>query len=220
MKNNFFFFRSKNSLYKNLAKEILDIAKKSITEKGSFSIVLTGGKSIIGLYKILSKSKSDFDNWYIYITDERCLIKDHHDRNDASIQKLWLNKRQIPEKNINFIHAELGLAEACKAYQNIIDEVLLFDVVLLSIGEDGHIASLFPGRKYNNAQSVIIEKNSPKFPKKRISMSFKKLSNAKHLFKIIIGKSKMSIVKRLSEDKKLPANCVNSRLEKTYINTN
>ena len=45
-------------------------------------------------------------------------------------------------------------------------------------------------------------------------MSFKKLNDTKNLFKIIIGKSKIPIVKRLLKDKKLPANNVNGKFEK------
>ena len=220
MKNNWFFFKSKRSLLKNLSKEILNIAKKSITEKGFFTIVLTGGKSIIGLYKILSEANSNFDKWHIYISDERFLTKDHQDRNDVVIKNIWLNNNRIPEKNIHFIQAELGLVKARKAYEDKINKVGLFDIVLLSIGEDGHISSLFPGHKYNKSQSVIIERNSPKPPKERISMSFDKLNNTKNLFKIIIGKSKIPIVKRLLKDEKLPANSINGEIEKVFIDKN
>lgn len=216
MKNNFFFYDKKN-LFKNLQLEILDIAKKSILKKNIFNIVVTGGKSILHLYKSLSKSVSNFDKWNIYISDERYLPKNHKDRNDRAIKKTWLNNGLIPKKNIKFICPELGLYEARKNYENILKKVPTFDLVLLSVGNDGHISSLFPGHNYNKLQNVVLETNSPKPPKQRISMSFKRLNNSKNVFKIIIGSSKKSIVMKLLKGEQIIANLVRGKKEKFFI---
>ena len=220
MNDNWISFHNKKSLFEELKYEILDIAKKSITEKGHFSIVLTGGKSILYLYKKLSDADSNFDKWHVYLSDERFLPKDHQERNDRIISKIWLNNNRIPKKNIHFIQAELGLDKARKKYEEKLDMVGTFDIVLLSIGDDGHISSLFPGHIYNNFQSVVIEKNSPKPPKERISISYQRLNNTKNLFKVIIGESKRPIVRRLLKGERLPANFINGEMEKFFIHKN
>ena len=220
MNDNWISFHNKKSLFEELKYEILDIAKKSITEKGHFSIVLTGGKSILYLYKKLSDADSNFDKWHVYLSDERFLPKDHQERNDRIISKIWLNNNRIPKKNIHFIQAELGLDKARKKYEEKLDMVGTFDIVLLSIGDDGHISSLFPGHIYNNFQSVVIEKNSPKPPKERISISYQRLNNTKNLFKVIIGESKRPIVRRLLKGERLPANFINGEIEKFFIHKN
>ena len=219
MKDNWFCYSNKITLLEELAQEILNLAKKSIFEKGFFSVVITGGQSILGLYKILSKAKSNFNKWHIYISDERFLPKNHRGRNDTAINKIWLNNNQIPKKNIHFIQAELGLEKARNDYAHKLDKVSLFDLVLLSVGEDGHISSLFPKRKYAKNQSVIIERNSPKPPKERISISLGKLNHSKNLFKVIIGQSKWPIVKKLLKGDQLVANSVKSEMEKVFIYT-
>lgn len=198
----------------------MNIAHNSINEKGSFNIVLTGGESILKLYQIFSFKKSNFEKWFIYIGDERILPKDHPDRNDTKIKNIWLKKKQVPQKNINFINAELGVYKAKKNYEQILSSIEKFDLVLLSIGEDGHICSLFPGHKYSKKQDVIIEKNSPKPPNKRISMSFKRLNSTKYLYKVIIGKNKKNIITKLSNGNKIPANCVKGEIEKVFIHVN
>jgi len=220
MNDNWISFHNKKSLFEELKYEILDIAKKSITGKGHFSIVLTGGKSILYLYKKLSDADSNFDKWHVYLSDERFLPKDHQERNDRIISKIWLNNNRIPKKNIHFIQAELGLDKARKKYEEKLDMVGTFDIVLLSIGDDGHISSLFPGHIYNNFQSVVIEKNSPKPPKERISISYQRLNNTKNLFKVIIGESKRPIVRRLLKGERLPANFINGEMEKFFIHKN
>ena len=205
------------SLSKALAQEILNIAKKSIFEKDCFSIVLTGGQSVLSLYKILSKADSNWDKWHIYIGDERFLPAGHKDRNDQIINEIWLNNSTIPQKNIHFIKAELGLLDARVEYENTLKRIDKFDVVLLSMGEDGHIASLFPNHIYPEEQMVVVEQGSPKPPKERISMSYQQLNKAHYIFKLIIGESKQKAVTLLEQNVNLPIVRVNGSCEKLYF---
>ena len=205
LNDNWLIFNDETSLSKALAQEILIIAKKSILENDSFNIVLTGGRSVLSLYKILSESDSNWNKWHIYISDERFLSAGHKDRNDRLINEIWLDNSAIPKQNIHFIKAELGLLKAREEYENILKGIDRFDVVLLSVGEDGHVASLFPGCTYNNKNNVVIEKNSPKLPRERISISYRKFNKADFVYKIIIGSSKNMIVKKIKEGIMLPA---------------
>ncbi len=220
MKDNWLIFNDELSLSETLAQNILNVAKELIIKNDHFSIVLTGGRSVLSLYKILSKADSNWDKWHIYLTDERFLPTGHNDRNDQKINETWLNNGLIPKKNIHFIRVELGLVKAQKEYEEVLNKVNKFDIVLLSIGEDGHVSSLFPGHRYPENQNVAIERNSPKPPKERISMSYNSLNNATNIFKIIIGKSKQNIVKRLIEGERLPASAVYGEMEKIFICNN
>jgi len=216
-KDNWLIFDDEISLSKALAQEILNIAKQSILKKDCFSIVLTGGKSALGLYKILSKANSNWDKWHIYISDERFLPKDHQDRNNRVINKTWLKDSLIPQENIHFIQAELGLLKAKEEYEKLLKNIKIFDIVLLSMGEDGHIASLFPNISYPNGQIVVIEGNSPKLPKQRLSMSYKQLNKSNYIFKIVIGKSKQQAVCLLQQGANLPIIKVTGKCEKMYV---
>ena len=216
LNDNWLIFDDEMSLSKALAQEILNIAKKSIFEKDCFSIVLTGGKSVLSLYKILSKADSNWDKWHIYIGDERCVPMGHKDRSDQVINEIWLDNSAIPKKNIHFIKAELGLLEARLEYENTLKRIGTFDIVLLSMGEDGHIASLFPNHVYPEEQMVVVEQDSPKPPKERISMSYQQLNKAHYIFKLIIGESKQKAVTLLEQDVNLPIARVNGDCEKIY----
>ena len=219
LNDNWISFDDEMSLSEALAQEILNIAKKSIFEKDCFSIVLTGGQSVLNLYKILSKADSNWDKWHIYIGDERFLPIGNKNRNDRLINEIWLDNSTIPKKNIHFIQAELGLLEARAEYENTLKKIDKFDVVLLSMGEDGHIASLFPNHIYSEGQMVVIEQDSPKPPKERISMSHQQLNKAHYIFKLIIGESKQKAVTLLRQNASpsLPITKVTGECEKLYI---
>ncbi len=216
LNDNWLIFDDEMSLSKALAQEISNIAKKSIFEKDCFSMVLTGGQSVLSLYKILSKADSNWDKWHIYIGDERFLPAGHKDRNDQIINEIWLDNSPILKKNIHFIKAELGLLEARVEYENTLKKIDKFDVVLLSMGEDGHIASLFPNHVYPEEQMVVVEQDSPKPPKERVSMSYQQLNKAHYVFKLIIGESKQKAVTLLEQNVNLPIAKVNGDCNKIY----
>jgi 6-phosphogluconolactonase len=70
-----------------------------------------------------------------------------------------------------------------------------FDLVLLGMGEDGHVASLFPGSEamaFGNY--VVVEENSPKPPKVRLSLSMKAINSAKEVMFLVSGIEKAQAV--------------------------
>ena len=73
--------------------------------------------------------------------------------------------------------------EARVEYENTLKKFDKFDIVLLSMGEDGHIASLFPNHIYPEEQMVVVERSSPKPPKERVSMSYQQLNKAHYIFR-------------------------------------
>jgi 6-phosphogluconolactonase len=215
--NNWLIFTDIDKLSEKLACDILDIAEKSIQLNNIFRIVLAGGESIASLYKVLNNSKSDWSKWQIYIGDERCMPLKDINRNDHMINNIWLDHSKIPKKNIHFTHAELGPDKASAHYEDVLKSIGYFDIVLLSIGEDGHTASLFPSHFYDENKSVVVECNSPKYPKERVSMSYSRLNQSKNIFKVINGKSKQGALDLWSKGVILPINQINGHSEKVYI---
>ena len=220
LSDNWLVFEDDDNLSRKLANAILKIAAQSIELRDKFTIVLAGGRSPIKLYKILSQANSNWEKWHIYMGDERCLPLRDMDRNDRVINDIWLNDSPIPKCNIHLINAELGMFESQLNYKHIVKEINKFDVTLLCIGEDGHTASLFPGHQYPKAESVVLEFNSPKLPKERISLSYQRLNNSRHVFKIISGKSKQKAVKFWLQGEMLPINNISGDFEQVYINQN
>jgi len=98
---------------------------------------------------------------------------------------------------------ELGANEAARQYTELIDELVgpgeRFDVVLLGMGDDGHVASIFPGTREERADGegeVVIATTSPLPPFERVSLTLPVLARGRALLMLVTGESKAA---RLAE---------------------
>lgn len=106
-----------------------------------------------------------------------------------------LGRVAIPGTNIHVIPAELGAAKAAEGYAVNIRDVGFFDLVLLGLGEEGHTASLFPGRDWGDESDteVIAVFDAPK-PPQRVSLSASRLSRSRHVLLLVSGAGKRGVV--------------------------
>ncbi len=198
-------------------QHILDTAKSAIAERGQFKLVLAGGTTPEKVYRLLAQSGADWDKWTIYYGDERCLPKDHAERNSVMAEQAFLGKVAIPKAQVFSIPAELGPEQAAVLYQQTVKAALPFDLVLLGMGEDGHTASLFPGHQHDAEELAHAVYNSPKPPPERVSISAKALGNARQVIFLITGSNKQEAVKQWCSGHKLPVASILSDNIDIYI---
>ena len=210
-KNSVLSFSSQKNLDINAAQYIIEKAKIAIREKGSFSLVLSGGTTPVNVYKLLAKEQVNFDKWHIYFGDERCFPLDHLERNSNIAKSTWLSKVNILKSNIFIIPAELGNSEGALVYEKLLDKNKPFDLVMLGLGDDGNIASLFPRHQWDNSKQVVSVSNSPKAPSDRISLTPSRLSNTQDVLFLISGKNKVNAFKQWKEGVDLPANLISAK---------
>lgn len=183
---------------------IITAAEEAIKARGKFRIVLAGGTTPQQIYTMLSVANCDWQDWEIFLGDERCLPETSSERNSEMANQAWLNKIDIPANNIHFIPAELGPDLAAKKYAKTIKGKTPFDLVLLGMGEDGHTASLFPGHTHDENELVHAVYGAPKPPAERVSLSVSSLSNAKKVLMIITGAGKKDAVEEWKKGTPLP----------------
>ena len=192
------------------ASLIIDLANKAINKKGSFSIVLCGGGTPKTIYSKLSNAATDWSAWHVYFGDERCLPSNHPDRNSLMAHDSWLAKSEIPTAQVFTIRGEIGNKKAAEHYEDVIAEVEQFDLVLLGFGEDGHIASLFPGHIWDEDRLVIPVFNAPKTPSERVSLTIKSLSNTKDVIFLVAGKNKAKAFQSWENINTTPASLISA----------
>lgn len=133
--------------------------------------------------------------------DERCVPPDDSESNFAGAKILLFGPLNIPEKQIHRIYgedtpaiaAEKATSEICQiAPSNVAGQPVL-DLILLGMGEDGHVASLFPGAAEVSTSNWAVYRavtNSPKPPPNRITLSYAAIAAARQVWVLASGAGK------------------------------
>lgn len=163
-------------------------------------VVLTGGTIAIAIYEALTESGVDWTDVDFYWGDERFVPEGHADRNDQQAREAFLDRLGVPAARIHAMPAHdcaLGAREAADNYARALPEGP-FDVVLLGMGPDGHIASLFPGfaQLHETERKVVEVFDSPKPPPVRVSLTMPTLNHADSVWFLVSGDGKADAVAR------------------------
>jgi len=200
-------FADAGVLARSAERCILSQAEYAITQRGAFRIVLAGGSTPRAVYGRLARANSDWARWHIYFGDERCVPVAAEQRNDTMARSHWLDHVSIPAGQIYAMPAELGACEGTEAYNRVLQGTGEFDLVLLGLGEDGHTASLFPGRDAgaaHDAPDVLAVSDAPKPPAARISLSANRLSRSRSVKLLVTGNGKRTAVGQLYNRENIP----------------
>jgi len=189
------------------ANEILENAREIAKTKEHVVIALPGGRSVKGIYEALSGLEDPlWSKIHIFLVDERVVPVSDPESNFGliwdSFAKVLVETGILPEENLHpFIIDEKEADYGAKKYTSILDKYGgQFDIVLVSSGEDGHIASLYPDRKTLSIAGMkyIFLDDSPKPPARRITASVELIANAKFLAVLFTGKSKQEAYDRFN----------------------
>lgn len=157
-------------------------------------VALTGGRIATRAYELIDGEGVDWQNVEFWWGDERFVPEGHNDRNDQQAKDTFLDRFEVPADHIHSMPAhgcDLSMAEAADQYAATLPES--FDLVLLGLGPDGHIASLFPGFEPTDRLAVEVF-NSPKPPPQRISLTIPALSNTAAVWFVVAGEDKAAAV--------------------------
>ncbi|MGF1924317.1 MAG: 6-phosphogluconolactonase [Bacteroidia bacterium] len=192
-------FTSIQELNEALIAYVIDIANKSIAAKGRFDFVLTGGNSPKELYQQLStthKDKIDWSKVYFFFGDERTVLPNHKDYNGLMAKENLFNNLQTAKNHIFYMDTTLPPKDAAKDYKNALDqhfkgEEIVFDLVLLGMGDDAHTASIFPGTDLvHNQEETVAAVWVEKLNTNRISLTAPLINKAKNIAFITFGDNK------------------------------
>ena len=215
----------------DVAEQAADfILERLLAAKNSFHVTLTGGTvGILTLKHLAQKTELkavNFNNIHFWFSDERYVAKESPDRNALQARTALLNSLDIPKENIHEMPAAdqyPDLVAATDAFNLELERAFLgvepeFNLTVLGMGPDGHVASLFPGHTYPESL-IVSEADSPKPPPQRISMSYQLLNSSKEVLFVVSGVDKAEAIEKVHQDPNcdLPAAKVAARGQTVWI---
>jgi len=203
-----------DALATRAATLIVDASLEAIRERGRFAIVLSGGSTPEKTYDQLARPESrdaiDWSRTYLFVGDERFVAADDPSNNFAMIRRSLIERVPVPPANVLPIGtAYPSVAVSAAAYNRTLEQFFKlpaesppprFDLVLLGLGDDGHTASLFPGKPALEVAEAWVTSSPPGVlppPVDRITLTFPILNRARQVLFLVAGAKKANVVRRI-----------------------
>jgi len=182
--------------------------------RGSASLVLTGGSTGIAVLKHLNdlpaRDAVDWSAVDLYWGDERFLPAGDPERNETQAREALLDHVPVPPERVHVMAPSDGAYgddpdAAAAAYADVLSAaarpedhaaVPTFDVCLLGIGGEGHVASVFPSSPavYEVERTVVAVRNCPKPPPTRVSLTLPAIRRSAEVWLMTTGEAKAAAV--------------------------
>lgn len=215
------------SIAKRAAAALLEIAADAVRQKGSFELVLSGGSTPKALYGLLVddpalRSQVPWEKMHLFFGDERHVKPEDPQSNYRMAWEAMISKSPLKPEQVTRVKAENPRAEdAAKDYEQAIrtyfklaiGQFPRFDLVLLGMGSEGHVASLFPGTKaLRENRRIVVHNWVGKVLMDRITLTAPAINNARHIISMVTGADKCpaltAVLERVYEPDQLPAQLI------------
>ncbi|WP_061962061.1 6-phosphogluconolactonase [Demequina flava] len=194
-----------NAVAESTAARLLLAISDAVAVRGRADVVLTGGT--VGIATLAAAAASplvtsiDWTSVHVWWGDERFVAAGHSDRNELQAQEALLAHVPLPEGNIHRMGDSDSFASAEEAAASYEEEIAAagtpaWDVLLLGLGPDAHVASLFPGHPVftgPTAETHAVH-DSPKPPPTRVSLGLASINRAREVWVVAAGSGKSDAV--------------------------
>jgi len=200
-------FANADELARAAARAWLDEIEAANRANKTHCVALSGGRIAQKFFASVAEQsqarKISFAGVHFFWADERCVPPTDPDSNFKLANELLLLPLKISAENIHRLRGEdsppaaviIAEAELFRRAPKDENQQPVLDLIFLGMGEDGHVASLFPNAPANildiSVPFLVVE-NSPKPPPTRVSLTYKTIFAAKNIWVLVSGAGKES----------------------------
>lgn len=195
------------ALAEALAARFADEVERALAERDVATVALTGGSFAPAFYPRLARLPLDWSRLRFFWGDERAVPPDHEDSNYRLARELWLDPAGVPAASVRRMPGEAADLDAAAAdYASVLTaeagEPPRLDVVMLGVGDDGHVASLFPGHPLLRERERIVAAvfDAPKPPPGRLTLTLPVLTRARLVIVGALGARKAAAIAEALRD--------------------
>lgn len=219
----------RSALIQRVSADVLHSVEHLLASQDVVHLSLTGGTVGIAVLNQIGNEHTavDWTRVHLWWSDERWLARHDPERNAQQARPGFIDRLPFSLTHVHEMPAPedgLSLDEAALAYADELRVAGLgvaglgFDISLLGVGADGHVASLFPdqGRDLEGHQAVLAVRHSPKPPPERLSLSLDAINSSQHVWVAAVGEDKRGAIaatRTLTNDRRLPIALVHGRAE-------
>ena len=212
--------RTENQLIKSFIDHFKKAISRSNQKNKRFSFVLTGGNSPKKLYRKLSYSIKNWKNVDFFWGDERIVSKRSRNSNYNLVNRLLFKNNKIGKKQIFSIKTNLkDISLIARNYENNIKDYFKnnlksFDLIILGMGNDGHIASIFFNDKKIRNKSLVRGIIREDFF--RVTLGIDLINKSKRIWLWLPSRKKTNIYNKFKNKKDIPVNLLNKEKLKIF----
>lgn len=202
-------------LSEEVTVQILAAIENGLKLNNQFHLALTGGTLGLKISEALvdefNVDSHAFEGLHIWWSDERFVPADSAERNVLPFRNGLTNKKIVVHQGLASDAAK-NVEEAAVDYALALENIGM-NLIILGLGPDGHVASLFPGMTdFDDARTIFAVTDSPKPPAARISFTMKSINSANEVWIVASGESKAEAVTKVVEaDLSIPASHVRGK---------
>jgi 6-phosphogluconolactonase len=196
-----------DAVAESAARETAEAAQQAITLRGRFLVALAGGRTPALAYRHLAADPwCDSVNWSrveFFWGDERAVPADDPESNYGLARRALLRPLAIDERRVHRMRAEdPDLAAAAREYASALERIAgappVLDLVLLGMGADGHVASLFPGSAaLSENERAVVDVRVPATGASRLTLTLPVILSARGVLVQVAGAEKADALRRV-----------------------
>jgi 6-phosphogluconolactonase len=209
--------RTLEELSVRAAGAVVDVINSAVAAYGRCSVVLSGGNTPRGLYRVLAAMPLDRVRWpqvHVFWGDERLVSADDARRNDRMAREMLLRHVPCPESHIHPMPTRAIPEDvAAREYEETMRQYFgsgrpRFDLVLLGLGSEGHTASIFPDSPaLDEREHWVCAVHVPADPPDRLTLTLPVLAHASNVFFLVSGADKSRALHDALDARANPRRC-------------